>query len=179
MQDQGSLSQELHATNLHKCCCFQLALAFYHEATGTGILPAGLQDHHNGSQFFSVTKFLSPKDPKLTPEALQERCRMLQKASEVLKKALSDLVGNTWSESATLHNAAVLDGHGRCSLELGHTRQALKWHQQAQQLRQEVLPDGHILLGHAHLNCGLALAALGVSLKYNFCTSNPLLYIGM
>jgi hypothetical protein len=171
MQPSDSSSKMLTLEQLHNRFSFQLALALYHEATGTRVLTGVLQEspeYHTGNQFFSLTEFLSPKAAKTSPEAFQERCKSLQRASEVLKKAQRDVGSENCSKGGSLSDAAIIDARGRCSLAVGRAQQALMWHQEAQQLRQALLPEGHILLGHSCFNCGLALAALGVRL---LCTT--------
>ena len=137
-----------------------LALTLYHQCTATEPGVASSREAprtERGNLFFCASAYLHPQGRTVDTDTARARRARLHEAVDLLATAEELLEG---SRAAPLEIAAAADARGRCLAALGYARRALAQHQKSQCARREELPEGHLLLGHSHLNCGLALASL-------------------
>ena len=178
-------------TQLHARVLFYLALSLYQCNGATGAALTGclddMPDAAIGNRFFRPLDYMrtaphrasAARTPALqlwhaasrasdcgtqahgmereSPRSgLLEAVRVLTQAEALLDTLADD------SAPADLVLADVADAQGCCALAAGSAERALRCHRRAKALRCKHVASEHILLGHSHLNCGLALSSLQV-----------------
>jgi hypothetical protein len=120
-----------------------------------------------GNRFFNPLRFWEPEC--LTHGCAAARREKLLEATQLLARAeglLRGLGGDSLPGDLVL--ADVMDGEGWCHGAAANVKRALECHKQAMALRLRHISCDHLLLGHSHLNCGLALAAMQVTFLFCF-----------